>query len=171
METVSTTAPCAHTPDKYALERFAKLVEHNRLAQIDLAMCHDEDEDELDRLSDIAFAAQENILAKPAPDIAALAAKLEIVANDTQFSRELLTGLVADATRLAGIDTVPTFVPEVWLHYFQHQGGRVDLRDGKYLLSVPVEQGIASVYLRELTDWQRTAINDHLNSLDRESEG
>jgi hypothetical protein len=64
--------------------------------------------------------------------------------------------------RLAEIDRAPTFVPEVWLHYFQRVGGRAYRRDGKVWLSAPAETCGASNRLGELTPWQRAAVVDLL---------
>lgn len=149
----------------FDIERFNTLITRHRQAQLDLISCDSEDEDEIDRLSDIAFASGEAILAAPAPTIEALAAKLELLASDTQWGQELVNSVVADGLRLAGIQHTPAFVPEVWLHSFQRLGGSIGRHGDKPTLSAPVETCAASAMIRDLTAWQRSAIVEHLNNL------
>ncbi len=126
-------ASMATLPNKFDTARSKQLLANNRTARIELATCNVHDPDAVDRRSDSALVAEEAVLLMPFPDVAALAAKLELIAvSDDQPDCNILNGLVSHALRLPSMDRGPTLVPKVWLRYFRRSGGRMFRRDGRY---------------------------------------
>ena len=171
MTTVSTIAPSAHNPRRHEIERFERLLSHYNRAQIDLINYDEDDEEGSDRLVDIQTGFEEAIFAYPAPNMKALLAKVEILmSNGMHIDPDNMQGIVDDIMALGGIERSPTFQPHAWLYYFQQRGGQVYRHEGRPMLACPAEAASALARLNDLTDYQREAVIDHLNNLDRELE-
>lgn len=132
----------------------------------------EEEEQYLAELVDAEDAATDYLMSHAAPDLAAVLAKIEIVAANPNIAnaRDWLAGIAADVMVIGGLDRSPTFDPFVWLCQFETRGGKtalVDLEGVRHAsLSIPLGETPPLRNAREalgaLAPHERAALDEYL---------
>lgn len=156
--------------DTHSAAKFEAMLDEWRAINLDVE--NSSDESEWERLLDARATVEKRIYATPAPDIAAVLAKLEIAAGIGDGAGDAsaadLLAIMADLRRFAGVESAVTFQPDLWLARWTKAEGGYFVRDDGVHLHQPISgTGPRSKSLLKRLDEAngRNALADHIRAM------